>query len=67
MQAQKERWRQLCEQVVLEQNPIRFQQLVDELNEVLEEKERRLVLSDTDRTTEQSFQPLNITASDQGD
>ena len=42
MQAQKERWKQLCERVVVEQNPDKFMQLVDELNSLLEEKERRL-------------------------
>ena len=42
MQAQKERWQQLCEQVVVEQDPIRFQQLVEELNELLLAKEKRL-------------------------
>ena len=42
MQAQKERWQQLCEEVVVEQDPVRFQQLVDHLNELLEAKEKRL-------------------------
>jgi len=42
MQAQKERWKQLCERVVVEQDPEKFMQLVDELNTLLEEKERRL-------------------------
>jgi hypothetical protein len=42
MQAQKERWQQLCEAVVVEQDPVRFQQLVDQLNDLLEAKERRL-------------------------
>ena len=43
MQAQKERWQQVCEQVLVEQDPIRFQELVDQLNELLEEKEQRLM------------------------
>ena len=42
MQKQKEHWRELCEQVAVEQDPARFMQLVDELNELLEAKERRL-------------------------
>jgi len=42
MQAQKERWQHVCEQVAVEQDPARFQQLVDELNDLLEAKERRL-------------------------
>jgi len=42
MQAQKERWQQLCEAVVVEQDPVRFQQLVDQLNELLAAKESRL-------------------------
>ena len=42
MQAQKERWQQLCERVVVEQDPEKFMQLVEELNTLLEEKERRL-------------------------
>ncbi len=32
MQAQKERWQQLCEEVVVEQEPAQFQQLVDQLD-----------------------------------
>jgi hypothetical protein len=42
MQAQKERWQQLCERVAVEQDSEKFTQLVDELNTLLEEKERRL-------------------------
>jgi hypothetical protein len=42
MQPQKERWQQLCEAVVVEQDPVRFQLLVDQLNDLLQEKENRL-------------------------
>lgn len=42
MQAHKERWQKLCEQIAIEQDPTRFMTLVDELNRLLEEKERRL-------------------------
>jgi hypothetical protein len=42
MQAQKEQWQRLCEQIAVEQDPTRFITLVDELNKLLEEKERRL-------------------------
>jgi hypothetical protein len=42
MQLQRERWKQLCEQIAVEQDPARFMALVDELNRLLEEKERRL-------------------------
>jgi hypothetical protein len=42
MQAQKEKWQRLCEQITVEQDPTRFTTLVDELNKLLEEKERRL-------------------------
>ena len=42
MQAHKERWKLLCEQIAVEQDPKRFTALVNELNKLLEEKERRL-------------------------
>jgi len=42
MQAHKERWKLLCEQIAVEQDPKRFMALVSELNKLLEEKERRL-------------------------
>lgn len=43
----KERWRQLCEQAAIEQNPAQLLQLVKEINDLLEEKERRLSLLPT--------------------
>ena len=42
MQAQKEKWQRLCEQIAVEQDPTRFMNFVNELNKLLEEKERRL-------------------------
>jgi len=42
MQAQKEQWQRLCEQIAVEQDPNRFTTLVHQLNSLLEEKERRL-------------------------
>jgi hypothetical protein len=42
MQAQKEKWQRLCELIAVEQDPTRFMNLVNALNKLLEEKERRL-------------------------
>ena len=42
MQAHKEQWQRLCEQIAVEQDPKRFTALVEELDKLLEEKERRL-------------------------
>jgi hypothetical protein len=38
----KERWKELCEQAAVERDPEAFTALIRELNDVLEEKERRL-------------------------
>ncbi|HEV2402206.1 MAG TPA: hypothetical protein VGS27_35080 [Candidatus Sulfotelmatobacter sp.] len=38
----KERWKELCEQAVVEQDHDKFLAIITELNEVLEEKEQRL-------------------------
>jgi hypothetical protein len=38
----KERWKALCEQIAVEQDHEKFLALIQELNEVLEEKELRL-------------------------
>ena len=38
----KERWLQLCEQAVVEQDPERLMKLVDEINQLLMEKEEHL-------------------------
>jgi len=43
MQGQtKERWQSLCEQAATEQNPQVLMQLIEEINLLLEEKEKRL-------------------------
>jgi hypothetical protein len=38
----KERWRELCERATVEQDPDRFAQTIQELLQVLEEREERL-------------------------
>jgi hypothetical protein len=38
----KEQWLQLCEQAAREQDPAKLLRLVEEINRLLEEKERRL-------------------------
>jgi hypothetical protein len=38
----KERWRELCEQAAVEQNPKRLMVLVAEITRLLQEKEERL-------------------------
>lgn len=37
-----ERWRSLCEQAAMEQDPLKLMQLVGEINQLLLEKEERL-------------------------
>ena len=39
----KERWQELCEQAVVEQDPERLTTLIEEINRLLEEKEQRLM------------------------
>jgi hypothetical protein len=38
----KERWRELSEQAAVEQDPNKMLDLITEINELLEEKEKRL-------------------------
>jgi len=38
----KERWRLLCEQASVEQDPNKLQELITEINDLLEAKEARL-------------------------
>jgi hypothetical protein len=38
----KERWMELCEQAADEQNPDKLLAMIQEINRLLEEKERRL-------------------------
>jgi hypothetical protein len=42
MQEKKERWLELCAQAAIEQDPNKLMELVKEINELLEQKERRL-------------------------
>ena len=42
MQEQRERWMQLCEQAATEQDPEKLMVLINEINQLLEAKERRL-------------------------
>jgi hypothetical protein len=42
MQEKKERWMELCRQAAVEQDPEKLLVLVKEINDLLEEKERRL-------------------------
>ena len=42
MRENTERWLQLCAQAAVEQDPKKLLELVSEINELLEQKERRL-------------------------
>jgi hypothetical protein len=41
--ANAERWRKLCEQAAVEQDPEKLMELVNEINVLLSEKEERLI------------------------
>ena len=41
----KERWMELCALAAVEQDPLKLMELVEEINDLLEEKERRLGLT----------------------
>jgi hypothetical protein len=41
----KERWRELCEQAAIEQDPLKLSELVAEIDRLLEEKQNRLSMS----------------------
>ncbi len=47
----KERWRELCEQVEVEQDPKKLVELTTEIYRLLEEKRRRLQRRDLMETT----------------
>ena len=50
MQGQtKERWRKLCEQAAIEQDPDKLMELVREINDLLQQKEQRLMGSSSFR------------------
>ena len=38
----RERWQKLCEQAAVEKDPERLMALIQEINQLLDEKERRL-------------------------
>jgi hypothetical protein len=40
--AKRERWFQLCQQAAVEQDPAKMLVLITEINDLLQEKERRL-------------------------
>jgi hypothetical protein len=42
MQANRERWMQLCEQAANEQDPEKLMELIREINRLLDAKEQRL-------------------------
>ncbi len=42
MQDKKEHWMELCAQIAVEQDPQKMTDLIKELNDLLEQKERRL-------------------------
>jgi len=46
----KERWMVLCAQAAVEQDPEKLMELVREINDLLEEKERRLGILPPKRT-----------------
>ncbi len=41
----KERWRELCEQAAIEQDPLKLSELVAEIDRLLEEKQNRFSMS----------------------
>ncbi len=47
---QRERWMELCERAEREQDPDRLMELSREINELLEEKEQRLLRTRTGAT-----------------
>lgn len=42
MQENREKWRELCEQAAKEQDPEKLMELIAQINQLLEAKERRL-------------------------
>jgi hypothetical protein len=49
-----ERWRQLCEQAAIEQDPLKLIRLVTEINRLLLEKEERLLGQKGDQKARQA-------------
>lgn len=42
MQANENRWMELCKQAAIERDPVKFYQLIKEINDLLEVKQARL-------------------------
>ena len=47
----KQRWQDLCEQAAIEQDPERLMRLIEEINRLLEAKEKRLQERETGRSS----------------
>lgn len=52
MRENTERWMQLCSQAAVEQDPEKLLELVRQINDLLEQKERRLGILPTKDATE---------------
>ena len=52
-----ERWRKLCEQAALEQDPQKLLKLIGEINRLLSEKENRLMRQQGDAKQQTSSSP----------
>ena len=50
MKEQSERWMKLCAQVAVEQDPDKVLELVKEINELLQQKERRIGIPGSKQT-----------------
>jgi hypothetical protein len=48
LQQNRERWLELCQQIAMEQDPAKFQEMVIELNRLLAEKDNRLKTEKTE-------------------
>jgi len=49
-----ERWRALCEQAAVEQDPARLMELISQINKMLEEKEQRLLRQENERMSHEA-------------
>jgi hypothetical protein len=59
----KERWKELCEQAAVEQDPEKLLELVHEINEILLQKQRRLTGAGTAGGPEKAISTLPKTLS----
>ena len=53
----RERWQQLCEQAAEEQDPAKLMSLIEEINQLLETKEERLLREEQERQTNKQSAP----------